>query len=192
LSPEFIVEREHPEPGVLAEYGFGYSFVPYLPEPDMLAYGPGHFSNAVKSIVFRLHDDGRIHVRAAFVVNRPKKIANIDIDPVEWSLEMADRMTFHLASGAMAPMKDLAARLPLRLKGVDPIGGYVWLANMLTIGMAGRQLGITTEQLEKRMMVQHFMQHYQLLVNSLTVWRQIGDWTDAEHLPEFCRRGVAV
>lgn len=192
LSPEFIVERERPEPGVLAEYGFGYAFVPYSDEPGPLAYGPGHFDNAVKSIVFRLHDDGRIHVRAAFVVNRPQQIAKVDIDPVDWGFRLADWMTRDLASTAMAPVKGLAARLPLRLKGVDPIGAYVWLANAMTIGLAGRQLGITTEQLEKRMLVQHFMQHYELLVNSLLVWRQVDDWTDAEHVPEFCRRGRAL
>ena len=58
--------------------------------------------------------------------------------------------------------------------------------------MAGSQLGISKEQLEKRMLVQHFMQHYNMLLQSLSVWRSISTWTQPDTLPEFCHRGIEM
>jgi len=133
--------------------------------------------------------DGEIRVRAAFVVNRPTKIASMDVAPVDWSFQIADMMTFNMASRVMAPMKAIAQRLPLRVTGLDPISAYIWMANTITGGMAAQRLGISKEVLEKRMLVQHFMQHYEMLINSLLVWRLVPDWTDADRLPEYCRTG---
>ena len=39
------------------------------------------------------------------------------------------------------------------------------------------------------MLVQHFMQHYEMLIDSLLVWRTVPDWTDHERLPDYCRPG---
>jgi hypothetical protein len=42
------------------------------------------------------------------------------------------------------------------------------------------------------MLIQHFMQHYQLMVGSLLTWRQIPSWLqrDQGHLPEWVIRGT--
>jgi hypothetical protein len=192
LGPPFLKNVDDPEPGVLGQYGFGYAFVPYAPEPGMIAYGPGHFAAAIQTVDFKLMKDGEIRVRAAFVVNRPTKIANIDVAPLDWGFQMADMMTFNLASRFMAPMKAMADRLPLKITGVDPIAAYIWMANTMTGGLAGRHYGISKTVLEKRMLVQHFMQHYEMLINSLLVWRTVPDWTDTDRLPEHCRTGVTL
>jgi hypothetical protein len=189
LGPRFVKNCDNPEPGVLGEYGYGYAFVPYAPHPGPIAYGPGHFSAAVQSLHFRVMESGEIRARAAFIVNRPQQIAKIDIDPINWGFQMADMMTFNMASRVMNPLKELTGRLPLRVSGIDPIAAYIWMANTMTGGLASKQLGISKEVLEKRMLVQHFMQHYAMLINSLLVWRLIPDWTDQERLPEFCNKG---
>jgi hypothetical protein len=189
LGPPFVKNNEDPEPGVLGQYGFGYAFVPYAPEKGIIAYGPGHFAAAIQTVDFKVMLDGEIRVRAAFVVNRPTRIANIDVAPVDWSFQIADMMTFNLASWFMAPMKAIADRLPLRVSGVDPIAAYIWMANTITGGMAAQRFGISKEVLEKRMLVQHFMQHYEMLINSLLVWRIVPDWTDEVGLPDYCRTG---
>jgi hypothetical protein len=191
LGPAFVKNTEDPEPGVLGQYGFGYAFVPYAPEPGIIAYGPGHFAAAIQTVDFKVMLDGEIRVRAAFVLNRPTKIATIDVAPVDWSFQIADMMTFNLASRFMAPMKAIADRLPLRVTGVDPIAVYIWMANTITGGMAAQRFGISKEVLEKRMLVQHFMQHYEMLINSLLVWRLVPDWTDEAQLPEYCRTGFS-
>jgi hypothetical protein len=191
LGPSFLTNQDDPEPGVLGHYGYGYAFLPYAPDPGMLAYGPGHFAAAIQTVDFTVRASGEIRVRAAFVVNRPDKIAKVDIAPLDWGFQLADMMTFNMASKVMSPLKAMADHLPLRVDGLDPIAAYIWLANTLTGGMAERQLGISKLVLEKRMLVQHFMQHYEMLINSLLVWRTIADWTDHEHLPDYCRLGTS-
>jgi hypothetical protein len=189
LGPPFVTNEDDPEPDVLGRYGFGYAFVPYAPPegPSVVAYGPGHFAAAIQTVDFTVMKNGEIRVRAAFVVNRPSKITNLDIDPIDWGFQLADRMTFGTASRVMSPMKALADRLPLRVSGVDPISTYIWLANTMTGGMASRRFGHSKTVLEKRMLVQHFMQHYEMLSSSLLVWRAIPDWTHPESVSTFSR-----
>jgi hypothetical protein len=190
LGPAFVTSQDDPEPGVLGRYGFGYAFVPYAPAPGMIAYGPGHFAAAIQTVDFTVAANGEIRVRAAFVVNRPDKIATVDIAPIDWGLRLADAMTFNMASKIMSPIKIITDRLPTKVSGVDPISAFVWLANAVTGGVAERQWGISKSTLEKRMLVQHFMQHYAMLMSSLHVWRTVTDWTDDRQLPDFCRQGI--
>ena len=146
---------------------------------------------AFQSVHFTLMESGDIRARAAFIVNRPQHVARVDIDPVGWGFQLADLMTFNMASRVMAPVKQVAERLPLRVTGVDPIGVYISVANFLSAGRAASELGHSMTVLEKRMLMQHFMQHYEMLINSLLAWRKVSDWTDAAKVPEYCRKGLA-
>jgi hypothetical protein len=190
MTPEMVVDRANPSPDVLGEYGFGYGLLPYAPQPDLFAYGPGHFDVGYQSFVFRVLTNGEIRAEAEFVVNRPDKMLSIDVDPIAWGFKAADRMTGNLASRVMSPLKALAERLPLRLSGVDPVSMYISAANALSGGLAASQLGISKTQLEKFMLMRHFIQHRQMLISSQLVWRMVPDWTDADALPEFCHRGL--
>ncbi len=194
LGPPFIRNTDAPEPGVAARYGLCYAFMPCVPPdgPPVVAYGPGHFAAAIQTFDFTLKTDGEIRVLAAFVVSRPGKIAAIDIAPVDWGFGLADKVTFGTASKVLSPLKAMADRLPLRVNDVDPIGSFIWAANAMTGGMAGRRLGISKLSLEKRMLLQHFFQHYEMLNTSLLAWRLVPDWTDHENLPAFCHEGVTV
>ncbi len=192
LGPPFVRNADKPEPGVLGEYGYGYAFLPYAPEPGVVAYGPGHFAAAIQTINFKVMQSGEIRARASFIVNRPDKIVKLDVDPVDWGFKLANLMTFNFASQVMGPVRELADRLPLRVTDVDPITAYIWLANAVSGGHAAEQLGISKEQLERRMLVQHFQQHYAMLMNSLLVWRMVSDWTDHDHLPNFCNQGFTI
>ena len=188
IGPPFIKNEDNPEPDVLGHYGFGYAFVPYAPDGGgIMAYGPGHFAAAIQSVDFTITSDGEIRVRAAFVVSRPNKIAQVDIDPIDWSFRLADMLTFGVASRVMAPVKTVTDTLPLRVSGANPVSTYIWMANTVTGGMAATRLGHSKTVLEKRMLVQHFLQNYSMLRSSLLVWRTVSDWTDSSTLPEFCR-----
>ena len=194
LGPAFVRNADAPAPGVLAEYGFGYAFLPYAPPdgPPMLAFGPGHFACAVKSVAMRVMDDGEVRLRAAFVVNRPDRITSVDIDPVGWGLSAADRMTLGRASRLTAAMRSMADRLPFRMSKVDPLVAFISASNSLTAGMAGRRLGISMETLEKRMLMQHFMQHHAMFMTSMRAWRAVPDWTDPAQVPEAHREAVVA
>jgi hypothetical protein len=186
LGPPFIRNQDDPEPGVLGQYGFGYAFVPYSPGgPGLIAYSPGHLAAAIQQIDFTLMADGEIRVRAAFVVNRPSRIAQFDFDPIVWGFKLADLMTFGAASRVMSPVREIAGSLPLRVSGLDPISTYLWMANAITNGMAGRRLGHSKAVLEKQLLAQHFRQHHALLTSSLLVWRMVADWMDEARVPAF-------
>jgi hypothetical protein len=192
LSPEFITCDERPDGRTLGRFGFGYSFVPYADAPGVVAYGPGHFEAAIQTFDFTVKDDGEIDVRAAFVVNRPDQIMKLNIDPIDWSFRMADAVTANMASRVFAPVKRVADKLPLRVPDVDPISAYIRAANLATSGLAARRLGISKVQLEKRMLMQHFMQHHEMLLHSLQVWRAFNTWCDPQTLPDFCHRGMEI
>jgi hypothetical protein len=191
ISPDFVTCRDDPEPGVLGEYGLGYGLIRYAPKDTPFAYGPGRFAAGFQLINFRIVASGEIRVRLVFVVNRPGQILDVTLDPVKWGFQLADFFSFGLTSRLFAPARLLLERLPLRFSGLDPVSAYITLANLFTAGLAGEQLCISRQQLEKTFLVQHFMQHYELIVGSVRTWRQVPDWLDESALPERLRMGVS-
>jgi hypothetical protein len=191
LSPEFVLDAEHPQPGVLGEYGLGYAFI-RNPRGGLVAYGPGQFDVAIELIKFQVSDAGETAVDMLFVANRPTEIVNLVLDPLDWGFRIADALLFGVPSQVFAPLKAILATAPLRLGQFDPVYAYIDGANLLTQGQASSRLCITRDQLDKRFLVQHFMQHYQAIVGSLLTWRQIPDWTDSAALPDWVVHGISV
>jgi hypothetical protein len=189
LSRDFVADEDRPGAGVSGRYGFGYAFLKSPAGRDPIAYGPGHFEAAFKLIQFNLLDSGEVRVRMAFVANRPERVLNLSIAPVDWGFGLADLLSFGWTSRVFAPIKSALDRLPLRLGGFDPINTYVTLANLLSGGGAAKDLCISQEQLDRDFLVQHVKQHYQMIVGSLLTWRQIPDWLDANGLPDWVRTG---
>lgn len=184
VSRDFVLNRDDPAPGVLGRYGFGYAFIKD-PTPGLLAYGPGEFDAAFETIDFTVLAGGVTRVEMTFVVNRPERIVNLSLNPVQWGLQAADLMSFGLASRLLGPL--LPSARPDG--GVDPIFGYVALANLLSAGSAAQTLCISRSQLEKDFLVVHFMQHYNVITGSLLTWRQIPDWLDRAALPAWVTTG---
>jgi hypothetical protein len=188
LTEDFIVNEDEPSPGVLGQYGLGYAFIKD-PTEGLFAYGPGQFDAAVETINFQVLESGEVRVSMVFVVNRPERIVNVSLDPVNWSFRFADLFSFGLTSQLLAPLKDAFERLPTSVGSFDPVLAYVALANTLTGNRASQELCISREQLEKETLVKHFMQHYTTVVGSLLTWRQIPDWLDSASLPEWVVTG---
>ncbi|MCA1636428.1 MAG: hypothetical protein LC802_22740 [Acidobacteria bacterium] len=185
---DFILNQDKPAPGVLGRYGFGYAFLKNL-EQGLFAYGPGEFDTALQLIDFHVLDSGEIRSHLTFVANRPTRLTNVEINPVQWGYSLADLLSFGVSSAVLGPLGRALERIPLNLGSFDPIGAYVSFANQLTGGLARRDLCISLEQLERDFLVQHFQQHYQMLVGSLLTWRQIPNWLDSSTLPEWVRTG---
>ena len=188
MTPDFILNEDEPESGVLGRYGFGYAFIKN-PTRGMFAYGPGEFEAAFQVINFQVQDTGETSVRMAFVSDQPEKVMNLTIDPVDWSFSIADMMSFGLTSRFLSPLKDALDRLPLKGGNMDPTLPSISLLNQVTSGQASKQLAISKEQLYKGFLVKHSMQHYQTLLGSLRSWRQIPDWLDEAALPEWVVKG---
>jgi len=189
LSRDFITHQDDPAPGVLGRYGLGYAFIKD-PTSGLLAWGPGQFDAAIEIIDFLVGDDGGIRVEMVFVANRPERIMNLSLDPVNWSCTLADLMTFGLSSRFLTPLQGVFEQLPYRGGTVDPVYTFIWLANALSGGQAAQQLCLSTEELDKQFLVKHFMQHYQTIAGALHTWRQIPDWlVDEAHLPQWVVQG---
>jgi hypothetical protein len=188
LTSDFVSCQDNPAPDLLGRYGFGYAFLKD-PSQGLLAYGPGQFDAAIELINFEVGKDGDTHVKMIFVANRPKGVANVSIDPVDWSFRLADLFSFGLTSQLLSPVKKAMANLPTSFGTFDPVYATVSLANMLTANAAAQQFCISKEQVEKDFLAQHFTQHYTTIVGSLLTWRQIPNWLDAGALPDWIITG---
>ena len=196
LTADFVTDDENPHSHVdgqrcLGDYGFGYAFLKN-PDPEFLAWGPGDFDAAIQTINFRVLDNGQARAFLVFVANRPKRIANVPIIPVDLGFQAADAMSFGIASLLAAPFRAAYNSIPHQMRTFDPVTTFVAAANVSTAGQASRELCISKRTLEDIFLVRHFMQHYQMLTGSLLTWRQIPDWLDEDALPEWVKLGIST
>jgi hypothetical protein len=191
-SRDFTLNEDHPAPQVLGQYGYGYAVLKDPTDRGLLAYGPGQFDAGFQLFHFRVLDTGEVRVKLVFVVNRPERILNLSLNPVTWSLTLADLVSFGLSSQFVEPVQGMLAQLPFRGVSLDPVFGSIALLNWLTGGLAARELCISRDDLDKEFLVQHFMQNYDLIVGSLQTWRQIPDWLDSAGLSEWVVKGISA
>jgi hypothetical protein len=191
MSADFIEDQQNPEPGLLGRYGLGYAFVREL-TPGVTGYGPGEFRAAIETFRFDVLESGEIRVRMVFVADRPERVANIRIDPVDWSFGLADLFSFGLTSRLLAPVKNVLDKLPTNVATFDPVFPSISAVNALTANQAAETLCISRETLETEFLIKHFMQHYQTIVGSLLTWRQVRDWLDSAAVPEWIVAGRSV
>ncbi|HEX9941232.1 MAG TPA: hypothetical protein VGG03_04390, partial [Thermoanaerobaculia bacterium] len=192
LNRDFILDERGPQPADLGRYGFGYAFIKN-PVEGVLGWGPGRFDAAMQTIHFRVLRDGRIRVDMAFVANRPTSIANVSLDPFQWSCDFLDTASGGVTSALTAPVRTASEHLPV-VGGFrfDPVFAFVALANLFTGGLAAQEFCISREQLEKRLILQHFMKHYQAVAGSIQTWRQIRDWLNEASLPRWVITGEST
>lgn len=188
LSRDFILNEDDPAPDCLGRFGLGYAFI-RDPAQTLIAYGPGQFKAAIEIINFDVGKDGGIRVSMIFVADRPERIANLSVDPVNWSFRLADLFSFGMTSRILAPVKSTLASVPVAVGAFDPVYGLISVVNALSVNQAAQQLCVSREQLEKNFLAQHFIQHYVTIVGSLLTWRQIPDWLDPDALPEWVISG---
>jgi hypothetical protein len=188
MDRAFVVDEDDPAPGVLGRYGFGYSFIKN-PQPSFIAYGPGEFDAAIELIYFTVYADGKVRVDAAFVANRPTRIAQVSLNPLVWAGEALNLASLGTARYLFAPLLDAAGGLPFADAAFDPVAASIGLINLLSGGLAAQTLCISMQQFEEIFLVKHFMQHYQALEGSVQTWRQIPDWLDSKNLPPWVVTG---
>ena len=89
-------------------------------------------------------------------------------------------------------MKNVLDRLPTNVTTIDPVFPSISFVNALTGNQAAETLCLSRETLEVEFLVKHFMQHYETLVGSLLIWRQVRDWLDSAAIPEWVVAGRSV
>lgn len=176
IAPDFIVDETRPSPGVLGRYGLGYAFVPEPERRSALAYGPGRFDVALQTFRFDVLEPGEIRVRMVFVVNRPRRLVEMGVNPLDWGLRLADRLAPGLTSRLLGPLRGTLEELAEPGSGIDPVLGALTLA------------GLPVERIERTFLTRHFLQHSQALAAMLRTWRAVPDWTDPPALPDWIDR----
>jgi hypothetical protein len=188
ISADFIIDENQSSAAELGRYGFGYAFLK-TPQAGLFAYGPGMFEWALKLITFRVLRNGEIRAHMVFIANRPERILNVSINPMVWGCQLGDLFSNGMFSRSWFHSDQVGIRPATGLNSFDPVSAYVSLANLFTGGWAAEDFCISREQLEKDMLLQHFTQHYELIVGSLLTWRQIPDWLDSSSLPDWVKSG---
>jgi hypothetical protein len=189
LSDAFVADQVEPEPGIRGRFQFGYAMLKPLHDDSVLAYGPGQFDSGFQLFTFTVGEDSVIRVRMPFVVNRPTRILDVSLDPLDWGFRAADLLTGGRAAPLLEPLHAALSALPGRPGGFDPVFTGIDLANLLSLGLAGRLFCITKDQLEKFFLVYHFDQYYTMITGSLLTWRQVADWLDPAAIPLWVKTG---
>ena len=81
---------------------------------------------------------------------------------------------------------DKVAQLRRQLPWVRVDREYVF------VGPDGRQTLADLFDGRHQLLVQHFMQHYQMVSNSVLTWRQYANWNNRDAIPEEVKQGVTT
>jgi hypothetical protein len=190
ISPEFVTCRDNPAPGVLGHYGFGYAILRREEYRSAIARSPDVFGTGFQLLNFALDTKGQSNVRLVVVVNRPGRILSMDLNPIALGFGLADLISFGFASRLLSPVRSILERISPGTTDFDPVTAYISAADALSAGISAEQLCISMETIEKEMLRQNFMQHYDLIVGSIVTWRQTQNWLDPAQLPEQAIWGV--
>ncbi|MCA1636427.1 MAG: hypothetical protein LC802_22735, partial [Acidobacteria bacterium] len=155
ISRDFITDENKPAPGLMGRYGFGYAFLNYREDRNMIARSQGVFGTGFQLINFSLDEEGRARVRLVLVVNRPDNIVSVDIDPVGWGFRLADIFSFGMLTRFLSPARDLVGRFAPKVTGFDPLAAYLSFARVVSGGLTTERLCMTRETLDKEILVQH-------------------------------------
>lgn len=190
ISPEFVTCQDNPTPAVLGRYGFGYAILRREPNRGIFARSSDIFRTGFQLLTFELDTNGRSWVQLGMAVNRPRRILEVNLNPFVLGLGLADLGSFGLASQIFSPANKTIENISFPFGSFDPVTLYMSLADVLTDGISSEQLCISIETIEKQMLLQNFIQHYDLVVGSIVTWRQTQNWLDPVQLPEQAISGV--
>ena len=99
VHPDYMCSFWEREPGAVAEFCFGYSFLPMAPAKTIFGYGPGTFAAAVKQFRWMLHENSDVEIQLIFLVSgRSEKILSLwhGFDPVYFTVNVINAITLNL------------------------------------------------------------------------------------------------
>jgi len=184
LSKDFITNQA-------GAYGLGYAILTggNTGAGSVLAYGPGHFTAGFQTIGFRVTPGGAVRATLAFAVNRPEKVMNIPYDPMGIAFRAINTLSLSYAGQFTQYFRALVPPW-LTPTGVDPMQLYIAAANAATGGAAAENFGISKTELDRFMLLQHFMQHYTMMTGAMATYHSVADWTANSSIPDWIRAGV--
>lgn len=190
FTPYFVIDDPKPaDKDLLGEYGLGFAIVPPPPSTDLFTIGPQVFTMGFNYFKFQVYKDGRVQVKIVFCCNQLDGIFPLPASPVEWGLGFAHLATGGLSSKLLKPLQGALGKLPLSKKTVDPYFSTIDALNSVTGDALERDYCISKTDVFKYILSKHGTVFDQLIGDSVRVWRQIPDWTDASALPAWVVHG---
>ena len=184
LTPRFLVDEEHASPGIVGEYGYGYSVVPN-PVGDPILTGPATLKQTIETLTFRVLDDGSVRAHMNFITPQPTRIINRD--PVQMAFALADHLSFNMASTALAPLKTVLEGM---MPQTDPVYLSIDVLSALTMGVSSNALGMNKDTIFQTFMNLHFTDVFKMYTLAASHFAMARDWTDAAALPTWTMQGV--
>src|SRR5262249_1297091 len=74
MTPDFVLDEEDPEPGVIGQYGYGYSVVPNPGYKTIFAAGPSQIRSTIETLSFRVMETGEVRSHMNFLTPQPARI----------------------------------------------------------------------------------------------------------------------
>ena len=189
MSPDTITIDDNPGKGMLGRYGIGYAFMKEPGKPGMFAYGPGQLEPTVQTLIWEVHENGDVITRMSFISSAPNALLSVSFNPLDWGFMATELLTAGQFSNRLAPFRRAANRLPFSNLKFDPVFPTINALNIMTLGAAGRKLGISREEINKTLTYEHFLQHYNAVLGSRQTWEMFSDWTDESKLPAWVKEG---
>ncbi len=191
LSADLTLNQRNPEPGTLGVFGIGVGLMKD-PNAGPVALGPDKVQPGLELHSLRVLDSGEVRLRTVTIMARPHKLLDLSLDPIEWSLDAAERLTMGAAVQYTKPLRRVLGRIPAMGFRFDPVFGPArLLTRLLGKGVSG-ELGVAGEQFEKYILSKHAIELRQGLLGTRQTWLQVPDWLDSSSVPEWAKRGEIV
>ena len=174
MTPDYLVDQEDPEPGVVGKYGYGYSVIPNPTYKSLLAVGPSSLTHTIERLTFRLLKTGEMRAHMDYVMPQPQRVLNLD--PVGWSFGAADRLSFGAASKVFGPLKSMLQNLQDRM---DPVFMGMRILDTMTAGISSSEFSLDKDQLLKSIMMLHFVECLKMFNLASSRFAFIRDGTDS-------------
>jgi len=169
----------------VGEYGYGYSVVPNPTRDPIVTDGPATIKRTIETLTFRVLENGSVRAHMNFITPQPARIINRD--PVQLAFELADRLSFNIASTLLAPLKFV-------LEGIEPHVDPVYLSmdilNAMTMGISSEEFGIDKQTIFKNFMNLHFTDVFKMYNLAASHFAMVRDWTSAAALPPWVTTGA--
>ncbi|MEM7356173.1 MAG: hypothetical protein AAF657_35485, partial [Acidobacteriota bacterium] len=189
MSRDFVMDQTAAVGGSLGRYGWGYAVIRPDTEGRALGYGPDALGPAFAACHFDVHDDGQAHLFNAFVSNQPTQLVEVSLNPIDWGVAAADFASLAVLKPVLEPLQRFSHALPFGRARMRPVFNFIALSNLLTGGLAKRELAISKEQLLKEVMAVHALDTYHFALGTLETWNQVRDWADENQLPSWIVAG---
>lgn len=173
MDAQLAINRTHPAPGVLGEYGVGFARIAC--PAGLLRFGPDKDQPGLDLQFLRILDSGEIRLRSVTIVAVPAKLLDVSWNPLRWSLGAVDFFSLGMTRAITRPVREALDQLP---------GVPLDLLKALSDLPAGSKREFLQE-----ILAQEASRNLRTLLATRQVWMTGSDWLNPLSLPPWIHAG---